>query len=136
MSQLPIEVYTSDKELQESLDYWKKKLFLEDWIIKARVCHKTDFDDQNSMGENIFCQVNKCSYIKILDPDDYNTEYIMKYCAEKILVHELLHCRYNWISTPDSVEGIFWHTYEHAFLEQMAKSLIMVKYGVSLDYFK
>lgn len=60
----------------------------------------------------------------------------MRYCAEKILVHELLHCRYNWIKSPDSVEGIFWYTYEHYFLEQMAKSLIMVKYGLELNYFE
>ena len=136
MDDVPIRAYGSKEQLEESLTYWKEKLFLQDWIIKVKICSKSDFDDQNSMGENNFCQVNKCAFIKILDPKDYDSDCIMWYCAEKILVHELLHCRYNWIKPPDSVEGIFWNTSEHAFLEQMAKSLIMVKYRVGLEYFE
>lgn len=32
------EVFNSKEELQECLKWWKEKLFLTDWIIKARIC--------------------------------------------------------------------------------------------------
>lgn len=78
--------------------------------------------------------VNKCCTIRILDPIYYG-ERIIKYCAEQILVHELLHCKYNWICNENSYEGKYVDVMEHGLLEQMAKSLIMVKYGVGLEYF-
>lgn len=71
----------------------------------------------------------------VLDKKYYG-DRIMKYCAEIILVHELLHCKMNWISNNDTYEGKYFDTVEHALLEQMAKSLIMAKYNVGLEYFK
>lgn len=36
MSIIPIDIYDSNLHLEESLAYWKEKLFLQDWIIKAK----------------------------------------------------------------------------------------------------
>ena len=131
----PIEIFDSQEQLDKCVKWWQEKLFLSDWIIKARVCVPEDFLCENRMGENDFDMVNKCCVIRILDQEHYG-DRIMKYCAEKVLVHELLHCKYNWVYNADSYEGKYVDTIEHGLLEQTAKSLIMAKYDLTLDYFK
>ena len=131
---MPIEEFTSQLMLDVCLDEWKKTLFLDDWIIKARVVSPDEFVEEDVCGENQFDQVNKCCVIRIMDKKYYG-DRVMKYCAEKILVHELLHCKYNWLEPPYTMEGKYFDTMEHSLLEQMAKSLIMAKYSVGLDYF-
>lgn len=133
-SSKPIEVFENQEQLNQSLKEWQNRLFLNDWIIKAYICEPHDFKEINVCGENEFDMTNKCCVIRILDPKYYG-ERIMKYCAEKILVHELLHCKYNWIDNNDTYEGTYLDVSEHGLLEQMAKSLIMAKYGIGLDYF-
>lgn len=129
-----IEVFKSKEELNECLKWWQEKLFLKDWIIKAIICEPCDFNDEGNMGENSFDMVNKCCAIRILDKKYYG-DRIMKYCAEKVLVHELLHCKYNWLVNEGSYEGKYVDVMEHGLLKQMAKSLVMAKYNLSLDYF-
>lgn len=129
------EIFNSKEELYKYLTWWQEKLFLTDWIIKASICPPEDFMTKNCCGENEFHIENKTCVIRILHPKYYG-DRIMKYCAEKILVHELLHCKYNWIANNDSYEGKYVDVMEHSLLEQMAKSLIMAKYDLSLDYFK
>lgn len=128
------EVFGSKEELNTCLKWWQEKLFLTDWIIKAKICEPCDFIDEGDMGENSFDMVNKCCVIRILGKKYYG-DRIMKYCAEKVLVHELLHCKYNWLANEGSYEGKYVDVMEHGLLEQMAKSLIMAKYNLSLDYF-
>ncbi len=128
------EVFNSKEELNSCLKWWQEKLFLTDWIIKASICEPCDFHNEDCMGENSFDMVNKCCVIRILDKKYYG-DRIMKCCAEKVLVHELLHCRYNWIANESSYEGKYVDVMEQGLLEQMAKSLIMAKYDLSLDYF-
>lgn len=129
------ENFKSEEELYKYLKWWQKKLFLTDWIIKASICPPDDFITEDAMGENEFNIVNKCCTIRILDSKYYGKR-IMKYCAEKVLVHELFHCKYNWIADNDSYESKYVDIMEHGLLEQMAKSLIMAKYDLTLDYFK
>lgn len=133
-SSSPIDKYTCQDELNQSLKEWQSRLFLDDWIIKTNICEPTDFIVQGRSGENEFQIVNRCCVIRIIDPKYYG-DRIMKYCAELILVHELLHCKYNWLKDDGTYEGKYFDTMDHALLEQMAKSLIMAKYGVGLDYF-
>lgn len=128
------EVFISKEELNAYLKWWQEKLFLTDWIIKAKICEPCDFVDEGNMGENSFDMVNRCCVIRILDKKYYG-DRIMKYCAEKVLVHELLHCKYNWIANESSYEGKYVDVMEHGLLEQMAKTLIMAKYDLSINYF-
>lgn len=134
MDTKPIEVFETQQKLAECLEWWKDRLFLTDWIIKAKVCPPEDFIGKEKMGENEFDMVNRCCVIRILDQKYYG-DRIMVYCAEKILVHELLHCKYNWIYNDNIYEGKYVDTVEHGLLEQMAKSLIMAKYNLDLEYF-
>lgn len=131
----PKEVFETQEELDQYLKWWQEKLFLTDWIITANVCYPCDFFECDSMGENSFDLINRCCVIRILNPKYYG-EQIMRYCAEKILVHELLHCKYNWLKNNGSYEGQYIDAVEHSLLEKMAKSLIMTKYDLTLDYFK
>lgn len=126
-----IEVFNSKKELNECLKWWQEKLFLTDWIIKAKVCNEEDFKSKKCAGENYFISVNHCSQIFILEKENYEKENpIMKYCAEKILVHELLHLKFDLNEVNQETNEI------HVLIEQMAKSLVMAKYDLSLDYFE
>lgn len=129
-----IEVFETKEELNECLKWWQEKLFLSDWVIEAKISEPCDFIQEKCCGENEFDLVNKCCIIRILDKKYYG-ERIMKYCAEKILVHELLHCKYNWLGNGTTYEGNYVDVMEHGLLEQMAKSLIMAKYNLSFDYF-
>lgn len=129
-----IEIFDSQEKLNKCLKWWQNKLFLNDWIIKAVVCSPDEFKEKECCGENEFDMVNKCCVIRIMDKKYYG-DRILKYCAEKILVHELLHCKYNWISNENTYDGVYVDTVEHGLLEQMAKSLIMAKYDLDFEYF-
>lgn len=134
----PIEEFENKERLAECLKWWKDKLFLGHWIIVADVvdivkdCDGEEHDD--FAGYNDFVYESMQSHIQIISKDSYKG-FLEKYCAEKILVHELLHCKYNWLSNRDSYEGVYVVTVEHSLLEQMAKTLIMAKYDLDMGYF-
>ena len=133
---MPIMEFTSLKQAYDCLNYWQEKLFLQDWTIKIILASPEDMNLKEVCGENIYQIENKCCVIKILRPEYYG-DRITKYCAEAILVHELLHCLYNWVERDyNSIEVAYYDILEHARLEQMAKSLLMVKYNLSFDWFK
>lgn len=127
-----IEIFKSKEELNQCMKWWQEKLFLTDWIIKAKICKGEYFkSNEKCSGENYFIPVNRCSQILILEKDDYEKENpLMKYCAEKILVHELLHLKFD-LSTIEQEKNEI-----HILVEQMAKSLVMAKYDLNLDYFE
>lgn len=131
----PIESFESQEQLNECLKWWQEKLFLTDWIIIAYICEPDDFSVEGRCGENCMSFENKGCKIKILDKKFFGKR-IERYCAEKILVHELLHCKYNYLVSDGSYASVYLDVMEHQQLEQMAKSLIMVKYGLDFDYFR
>ena len=132
---MPIDEFRKEEDLTACCAYWQRMLFLDDWIIKATVNAPEDFINKEVCGENIFDVINKCSRIRILEKKYYG-DRIMYYYAEKILVHELLHCKYNVLSSGDNYESVMLDIHEHALLEEMAKTLIMTKYNLDLGYFK
>lgn len=135
MDNKPKDVFKDDKELLEYTDYWKEKLFLNNWIISVHMADKEEFKNEECVGENHFDMINKACVILILKPEQYGNDRVLKYCAEKVLVHELLHCKYNWMAENHTYEGMYTDVMEHGLLEEMAKSLIMAKYNVNLGYF-
>lgn len=126
----------TEKELVELLKEWQTRLFLDDWIIKVMFADKDDPDMEGLCGRNEFIIAINTSLIKIRKKEDYG-DRLVKYCVEEILVHELLHCKYNWVERDyTSIEVAYYDTKEHALLEQMAKSLIMAKYDIPFSWFK
>ena len=132
----PIMEFKTIEEAKACLKEWQDRLFLSDWIIKIKLCTPEEFTLEDVVGENEYQIDGKNCVIRILKPEFYGDRMI-KYCAEQILIHELLHCKYCWLSPPaGKIESVYFDTLEHAQLEQMAKSLFMAKYNLPFSWFK
>lgn len=137
-SKTPIMEFENNEQLQKCINEWKKILFLEDWIIKGILVEPPLLDDfdRELAGQNEFQIENQSALIRIVIANDDMRGRIVKYCAEENLVHELLHCKYNWTrKNSDSIEYAYFDTLEHGLIEQMAKSLIMAKYSLPFEWF-
>lgn len=134
----PIMQFKSEKEAKQCLKEWQHRLFLDDWIIKIVLCSEDKMLLKNCSGENEFERVSKSAVIRINNfENDSKDNYIVKICDECVLVHELLHCKYNWIKTkPNDIESIYYNDREHQMLEEMAKSFLMAKYNIDFKWFK
>ena len=133
----PIMEFESEVQLQLCIEEWKKILFLQDWVIKGKLVNELFSDEGDELaGNNNFQITNKCSLIQIVRANEDTKSRMVKYCAEATLVHELLHCKYNWTEKrADSIEYVYYQNLEHSLIEQMAKSLIMVKYQLPFEWF-
>ena len=120
------------KQAKKYLKEWQSRLFLEGWTIEVMLVKQKEIPDEQ--GHIEFSQENKCAVIKIAMAK-HTGDFIQKICAEKVLVHELLHCKYNLLKKDDTYESLYLDIAQHSLLEQMAKSLIMVKYNVSFKWF-
>ena len=132
MEKTPIETFKSEEEFTETCEYWKNKLYLTDWIIKFELADDTikETDDNlegiSLLGECTFNFINKQAFIQ-LD----NTHGI----AELTLVHELLHLLIPFMREDclvcENIElerNLYKDAIIHQSMEQMAKTLLMVKY--------
>lgn len=134
----PIIEFTSLKQAYECLHEWKRRLFLEDWIIKLELLDEIKEDDGSLLAGQCAnrIQENKTTLIRILkkDPDD---SHFIKFCAEEALLHELLHLKLDMCSHgKKSVEDVVYEWVNHQIVSQMAYSFIMTKYGLNFDWFK
>ena len=131
----PINEFPSQETANSVLKWWMDKLCMNDWIISVSVVQKEDMSEPERSGEISMFFESKEAAIRILNPKCYPQEAITKYCAELFLVHELLHTRYNWLVCENTYEGKYVDEMEHQNLDQMAKTLIMVKYNLPLEWF-
>ena len=131
----PILYFENKETTQACLEEWQKILYLNDWIISVDIVTRDQMKNSDFRGQNLFNISNKVAEIYILRPEDY-FDNLLKYCAEQILIHELLHCKYNWLVLSDNAEGRFMDEMLHQKLEEMSRSLIMAKYGVSPKWFR
>lgn len=129
MNSEPIMEFTSQEEAEKCLREWQDRLFLNDWIIKLNI-NVPRVNMGEKAGINNFSFVNKSACISIAALDDDVKSRIAKACHEQTLIHELLHCKYNILENDGSYEGKFLDGTQHQLLEQMAKSLLMAKYGL------
>ena len=117
----PIVEFTSIEQANECLKEWQERLFLNDWIIKLLLVSPDEMNLENVCGENNYQIENRCCVIKIVKPEYYG-DRIVKYCAEEILIHELLHCKYNWVERDyNSIEVAYFDTLEHSLLCHLFK---------------
>ena len=132
----PICIIKDKKELIELLKEWQHRLFLDDWIIKVAIVDKEELDEDLA-GHNSFIFTNKSAMIKLAKIEEEDNDRIAKCCMEYTLVHELLHCKMNLFSNLNSdYESAYLEAHEHQLLDEMAKSLIMAKYNIDLNWFK
>ena len=133
----PIIEFQSQEQLDACLSEWQERLFLSDWIIRAKVVKRHEMTLSGCHGENEYQSAIKCCMIRIMELDEDVKDRISKVSDELTLVHEPLHCKFVMTDGAEStVEGNFMGAYEHSLLEQMAKSLIMAKYNIQFSWFK
>lgn len=134
MGEFPVIEFNSQAELDRCLEWWKEKLYLTDWCIVASIIPISEFDLSDSSGEASFVYEKKEAIIHLASKSDCK-DSPFRFCHEKILVHELLHLLYGFVPYSDSYEGRYLELAEHARLEAMAKTLLMVKYRIPPDWF-
>jgi len=135
----PIIEFKTQEELDASLAEWQERLFLSDWIIKATLSDPGTLaiNGERVYGINEYQAAIKVASVRIERLTDDTKDRIAIGCQELTLVHELLHCKFLFTdNTPSTTEGGFMGLAEHQLIEQMAKSLIMAKYGIKFDWFK
>lgn len=128
----PIIEFETQEQLEASLREWQERLFLTDWIIRAK------FDSEI----NAYAEVSKVTdvqsaIISIRPLDEVTSGRNTKYCAEKSLVHELLHLKLDLADFDNPpIEAVVFSYTQHQKIEQLSKSLIMAKYNIPFDWFK
>lgn len=133
MNSFPIQEFQNDKELNDCLKEWQERLFLGDWIIKACLVDANELPE--NAGYNNWIFEKQTSFIQIARLTDDTKARMTKVFQEVTLVHELLHLKFGLVENVDSYEGKFVEIHEHQLVEQMAKSLIMAKYGLNPSWF-
>ncbi len=133
----PHRYFKDNAELQSYLKEWKRVLYLDDWVISAELVDHTELviDGEELVGINNFCIENKVAHIRIAKEGDYTSSLMLKYCGELVLVHELLHCKRNWLQAPNTMEGKFFDTLNHQSLEEEARSYLLARYNITKEWF-
>lgn len=137
----PIDIFESQEQLENCLREWQHILFLDGWLIIAHIEDELIDSEgekvEDAAGLNTFVFESSQSNIQLLSEKTYKANNnLFKHCMEKDLVHELLHCKYAWMQSDGrKYENVYLEAKEHQLLEEMAKSLIMSKYGIDYNYF-
>lgn len=137
----PIDIFEDQDQLEKCLREWQRILFLDGWLIIAHIEDEIIDSDGKTLedvaGLNTMVFESSQASIQLLSEKSYIANgNLFKHCMEKDLVHELLHCKYAWMENPNQYyESVYLEAKEHQKLEEMAKSLIMAKYGVDCNYF-
>lgn len=98
----PIDIFENQEQLEECLREWQHRLFLDGWLILAHVEDKIMNPDGEEVidaaGYNTFVFESSQANIQLLSDESYKeNNTLFKHCMEKDLVHELLHCKYDWM---------------------------------------
>ena len=95
---------------RELLEKWKRRLGLQDWIIKLCAnCKPEEMTMSGVDGCTEWSESGKAARNEIIDPKYYG-ERIVPFNFEKTLVHELLHLKMSfWCQEEDDVEDRVMH---------------------------
>jgi hypothetical protein len=129
-SKTPIMEFKTIEEAKECLNEWKDRLCLHGWTIKIKLSEPHEFKNENCDGECEYTLTVASALIRILKPEYYG-DRLLKYCAERILVHELLNCAWGHLDTGD--KG--FNRLQHSIMEQTARALICAKYDLPINWF-
>lgn len=118
----------------ELLEEWQERLGLMDWCISLKINVTQDDFESNveTAGETAWNNISKTAVVKIIDENLYGngSNRIIVYDFERILVHELLHIKFNILQQePFNYETTVFDEFQHQLIEDMAQALIMAKRG-------
>lgn len=142
MNNTPILEFKNNKEFQKYCKFYQHFLFLDDWFIKFKMVDKIDLPDNNDNyvridGQCLFDFNSKSAVISIVNKSLYDEEINSRTVVECVIIHELLHLKVEYwknslsISDNEDMFGLLNHQY----MEQMAKSILMLRYNLDYDYF-
>lgn len=132
----PVMTFHSNEELNDCLKWWKDRLYLHDWTIHACLADKVELDGEEVAGSNTFKHSLMSSSILISTAQTGETkDTVTKVCHELTLVHELLHLKMDVIVHPNIYEGSYTEAMEHQNIEKFARSLLMAKYRLPIEWF-
>ena len=134
----PKMVFKNLAEMEKCMNEWQHTLFLDHWYLEPRlVDNLRDQDGEECWGLNVHEQVGRVATISVrkFRPGE-DDQAPKKYCAEQILVHELLHCYYGWLQRDGGAyDSVVCSVKEHQQLELMAEAFILAKYNLKRDFF-
>jgi hypothetical protein len=132
----PIIEFTSAKQARACLREWQSRLFLADWIIDIQIGVEIPADeDGDGLGRIDVDYNRRCALITLVAIPETVGSRIFRVSQEQTLVHELLHCKIGAIQADGSMEGQYYNAQQHALIEELSRSLVMAKYGVSAAWF-
>ena len=130
----PIYQFKDYGQALDCLSMWRDYLNLNNWTIKLAINQKPDDMPPDCWGYTQLDMINMCAVIQIADPTCISSR-ILRFCAEKTLVHEMLHLLYSWAeSTNHSYEGVYLDTLEHQKLNCMSGALMRARYNLPKDW--
>ncbi len=129
----PIMSFADEKEMAQCGREWQRRLYLDHWAIVYQLCSTDDMGGGH--GESVSKPVIKAAVVRVARGEDADPTEIIKFCAEKTLVHELMHIVFGDYTRKDTIEGRYMEDHEHAKIEMMARSLVMAKYGLEPGFF-
>lgn len=130
------------KDYDEYIQYakeWQDKLGLNNWLIEYKLINNPSIGKTKTGAEELgLCCFNRDDFLAVITIANGEGSI-----AEFNLVHELLHCllEYGSSDTVDSEEQdpylAFYQRSIHSRLNQMAKSMLMIKYpNITNDFFR
>lgn len=128
----PIIKFENEEQAEKCLREWQHRLFLDHWIINIELVDDID-GQENVLGQTDYVTVSFDANIRIKKISD--DEISNKKCQEKILVHELMHLIILQTDNYETIEALHWNISQHQIMEQMARSLVMAKYDLDIDFF-
>ena len=124
--------------MEKYMKEWQHILFLDHWYLEPRLVNDLrDDEGEECWGLNVHEQVSRVATISVrkFRPGE-DDQAPKKYCAEQILVHELLHCYYGWLQRDGGAyDSVLCSVKEHQQLEMMAEAFILAKYNLKRDFF-
>ena len=140
MTKQPIMKFNDLEEANKWLDYYKEKLFLQDWNIK--IVFEIDNEDDSTGAHIEYNSPEKEAIISIIrHSDEVNKELVSKNCEQRLLLHEMFHIKldlpYEYYDNGiDTVDKRIMYNKTHQLIDDMAKSVLMIQYNLDFSWFK
>lgn len=111
----------TDRELEDLLRHWQRKLRLQDWDIEIRFVSKDEMTGRD--GTVQYHTHLKTARIEVLRPGEERPNAWIPYDIENTIVHELLHLHLSYF-TEQYEPGSPGHLLEEQFVHVMAGLLV------------
>ena len=132
----PIKQFNNIRELKDCAKWWQKRLFLENWFIKYELVDKQLAKESGELVDG-YCQFSaENKEAKIVISTALTEDSVITFSAELTLIHELLHLKREYLpnSYTEEESESFRDFLLHQSQEEMAKTLLLTKYGLEKDW--